>query len=202
MGNIPVSLEDAMTYEFTWHTFSVEPCGRCRDLENYTWTQSKLEGVLIHPEQGEVWDLDADVSLMHGGSGTCQCYLEINPYVDLEKTPLWNEVKLLFEGAHQEVPSNIAEAKAEVQDLSLAMDITYKELRQLEAIMFRVLLLARKAGLGEDQQQMVTRLMHVISILRILQRSLWLLEAQTGPIGWVIGGLGFVVAGASALEMT
>jgi hypothetical protein len=161
---------------------------------------------LISPITGEeIWDLDADISLMHGGSGTCQCYLEVNPWVDLEKTQFWTDTMRIFKEADADLPSNIADAKEEVQSLGLEYDLTYKELRQLESILFRTMSLMRRAGLSEDAERSLMQLMRIISALRMIQRSIWLLEVQSGPIGWALAGIGFVVAGASVvttLEMS
>lgn len=197
------TLGDAVSYEFTWHTFSMEPCERCRELDGQTWTQSKLEGLLISPITGEeIWDLDADVSLMHPN---CYCYLEVNPWIDLEKTPLWQDTQLLFMEAGQEVPSNIEETKASLHDLDLAYDITYKEIRQLESILFRTISMMKRFGIGEGAERAIMQIMRLISALRMLQRSIWLIEAGSGPLGLALAGIGFVAAGASgltALEMS
>jgi hypothetical protein len=51
-------------------------CPVCRQLEGYTWVfevgAGELNGILTHPQIGEVWTLDQG-SRAHGHKGNCRC---------------------------------------------------------------------------------------------------------------------------------
>ena len=79
---------DLFHYVFIWHsTIDAKSCLKCRNLDGREYRDQDLFGpVLIDRDYGPVWDLEADRSLMHGGSGTCRCGLEVAlESVDLER---------------------------------------------------------------------------------------------------------------------
>jgi len=79
VGNI----DAAFTYIFMWNSLS-DACPRCRALNGREWQDQDLfADVLIDPQFGPIWDLNQDISLMHGASGTCRCQLTVRVEVDL-----------------------------------------------------------------------------------------------------------------------
>ena len=81
-------MENAITYVFAWHSLS-DACLKCQNLNGREWTdQSIFQEMLWDPIWGELWDLWADKSMMHGMSGTCRCQLEVRVELQLEE---WKE---------------------------------------------------------------------------------------------------------------
>jgi hypothetical protein len=72
-------LETKVLYVFVWHSYvDARSCSKCVALNGREYhDQDVLSHVLVDPEFRAIWDLDANRSLMHGGSGTCRCQLEI-----------------------------------------------------------------------------------------------------------------------------
>jgi hypothetical protein len=174
-----------------------DACEKCLALSEETWVTPDITGTLIHPSEGAVWDLTSDMPLTHPH---CRCYLEVEAQIDLERTGLWSEVQMTFTGTGF-LPSNIEETKEQLLDLDAAYDLTYKDIRQFESLLFRTISLMRRSGLSEDAQKAATIALRLISILRILQRSLYLLEMQGGPLGWALAGIGAASAIASGYDM-
>lgn len=73
---------------FVWHSpMDARTCRKCALLNGRVYHDQDVFGhVLVDSEFGEIWDLDANRSLMHGGVGTCRCRLEVVEIdVDLER---------------------------------------------------------------------------------------------------------------------
>jgi hypothetical protein len=81
-----------ISYTFIWHTVT-GACEKCLSLEGYTWIdRTPYDNLLVHPTLGPVWDLSGDFSLMHGASGTCRCWLELDVVIDLDKMPAYADL--------------------------------------------------------------------------------------------------------------
>jgi hypothetical protein len=60
-----------------WRTFRDERmCKSCGALDGREYVEDVFSSVLVDPQFGPIWDLNRDISLMHGASGTCRCRLE------------------------------------------------------------------------------------------------------------------------------
>jgi len=89
--------ETAVSYVFAWHALS-DACPKCRALNGREWhDQDLFQDVLWDPIHGNLWDLNVDRSLMHGGSGTCRCQLEVRIHVDVNAVPSYVELVELTE---------------------------------------------------------------------------------------------------------
>jgi len=71
--------QDIFEYVFTWISYiDAKSCRYCVALNGREYHgQDLFAPVLVDPEFGPIWDLDANRSLMHGGSGTCRCMLVV-----------------------------------------------------------------------------------------------------------------------------
>jgi len=79
--------EPVFRYVFRWWTLGSNPCPKCQALNGREYHgQDLFAPVLVDPEFGPIWDLNADHSLMHGGSGkNCNCFLEVQVEIDEEE---------------------------------------------------------------------------------------------------------------------
>ena len=74
-----------ITTSFTWKT-EIDPCPECAYLREQTYTQSIFDHAIVDPMMGEIWSLDADHALTHGGQGLrCRCGIEINVAFDFSE---------------------------------------------------------------------------------------------------------------------
>ena len=92
-------LKDVICYVFVWHTLGSNPCPKCLALNGRQYRgQDLFAPVLVDPEFGPIWDLNADHSLMHGGSGkNCNCFLEVRiENINLEKLPFYPQYQKLL----------------------------------------------------------------------------------------------------------
>jgi len=79
-------------------------------------------------------------------------------------------------------------------NLELNVEQSMAEVRRLETLLFRTLGLARRLGLPEDISRQVYAIQRAIMIIRMLHSAYNLLMASTGPIGWMLGAVGFASA--------
>ena len=88
-------VKDAFSYVFIWHSFmDARACLKCVALNGREYRdQDIFAPVLVDPQFGPIWDLDANRSLMHGGSGTCRCTLEVQTFFDWNKLPSIQDLK-------------------------------------------------------------------------------------------------------------
>jgi hypothetical protein len=89
--------EEAFTYVFAWHSLS-DACPKCQNLNGREWhDQDIFQEMLWDPIWGELWDLWADQSMMHGMSGTCRCQLEVRVEVEIEEVHEYADTISLLE---------------------------------------------------------------------------------------------------------
>jgi hypothetical protein len=82
---------------FVWRTYIDDrSCPKCKALDGREYIEDLYEHILVDAQFGPVWDLDRDVSLMHGASGTCRCRLEGMLDVKIDMTSI-NELKDIVE---------------------------------------------------------------------------------------------------------
>lgn len=193
-----MSVEDAVTYEFTWHTVQDDRvCLQCGRLSDEVWMGQSLKGVLVHPDFGAVYDLDADISLTHPN---CRCYLEVNPYVNLEETEVYKSLEPIFAEVKMELPSNIQEATAQVDKLRANFGQCRGELREVEYILYRTVSVINRLGLPPEVDQAIQKLERLIMIIRMLHTTFALLELTT-PEGQVLAAISGVGLAVSALTL-
>lgn len=92
-------LEGIATYIFTWFSLS-DACPKCRSLNGRDYhDQNIYQNTLWDVHWGDIWDLNADRSLMHGGSGTCRCQLTVRVEFDWSKWRALEEMREVLPGA-------------------------------------------------------------------------------------------------------
>lgn len=186
-----------ITYDVTWHTCQDDrTCQRCLELDGETWNFPRLTGILEHPVFGPIYDLDADVSFTHSN---CRCFLEITPQIELENCEAAKNVEsTLTEFGY--MPSNIEEAKMQVEDLEqkvLMMDMTT---RQFERLTYRLLAVTEHLGLPENIDRGIMLLERAVMITRMLSMSMAFLEMAT-PYGWIMGIAGYAMVAFSTADL-
>jgi hypothetical protein len=192
------SFYQALSFEVAWHAFG-DACPKCLQLDGQIWTFPRLTGILGHPSFGSVYDLDADVSLMHKN---CRCYLEFTPYIDLEKTDVYISLKKVFAKMEMRMPSNIEEANRQVAGLRANIGGVRGELREAEYILYRTLGTMQRAGLPPALDKAIETIQKVTIAARVLHSTIMYLEMGT-PLGWIlaiISGFSFAMGASQAYD--
>jgi len=90
------SVDAAIRYVFTWHALS-DCCPKCRHLNGKEYRDQDLfQNTLWDVFWGDIWDLDADHTLVHPN---CRCQLELRVDVNLNKLPSFVAFKQLIHPA-------------------------------------------------------------------------------------------------------
>lgn len=73
-------------------------------------------------------------------------------------------------------------------DIKVNLDIreATAELRKYSTILYGTLGLARRMGLPEDVDEMITAIQRLIAQLNMLRHTMILLQTASGPIGWAL----------------
>jgi hypothetical protein len=90
-----MSTQETIQCKFTWQTGGADPCQKCASLNGLSWIQDINEPVLHDPFFGDLWDLDADQSLVHPN---CKCSLLVSVELHLEEWPELQEFQIVMEG--------------------------------------------------------------------------------------------------------
>lgn len=85
--------------------------------------------------------------------------------------------------------------------LTVNVEDATTQIRQLERLLFRTMSLLRRMGLPENVTAVINQIQRLITVLRMLRVSLLMLQAATGPWGWIMGGMGLAVAGLTMGDM-
>ena len=87
-------------------------------------------------------------------------------------------------------------------NLELNVEQAFSEVRKYETVLFRTLGLMRRAGLPEDMKASIMLIEQLIMSARMLQTAIAALNVSmaTSPAGVVLGGMGIMMAGVSAIE--
>lgn len=195
-----MSVNQVVQCRFTWVSME-SACPKCAGLNGMEWIQDINNSAINDPLYGAVWDLDADHSLVHPN---CQCVL----YVDVQFDPnQWTELtefkRVLEENTDMSVETgNIASIREAIAGFKDELADTNITMRQGEMTLIRLVYAFRRVGLPPDMRQAVTMLLRVIQTVRLLQISVTMLEAASGPVGWLFAGIGLAataITGASAL---
>jgi hypothetical protein len=80
------------------------------------------------------------------------------------------------------------------------MDISYGELRKIEAIVFRIMGLIERLGLGKDINTIINNIQRIVMMIRMLQVTIHAFEVASGPIGWVYAGV--TAVGTAVMAVT
>lgn len=91
--------------------------------------------------------------------------------------------------------SNIDEMRAKVQAFRSDVEETKASVFELNRLIVRYFSLARRWGLPEPIMDAVGRLMQLRVAIMITYRSLMLLFAASGPVGWATGAAGLAAGG-------
>lgn len=87
------NVEGVISYVFTWHSHvDAKSCQKCLALNGREWRDQDLfQERLYDMFYGDVWDLNADHSLAHGGhQHNCRCQLTVRvERVEIEKLDSW-----------------------------------------------------------------------------------------------------------------
>ena len=198
MATYDASLTESwVSYEATWHTAMDErTCPKCMALEGQTWTFPKLEGPLIDPRFGAVYDLSNDLPLTHSN---CRCFLEVRPVVEVENI---ESIKVLKSSLTEfgYMPSNIDEVRVQIQQLNDDIDDQLLTFREWERVGYRGMALMRRVSGSEDARQTIVAIQRLIMTIRMLTMSITFLEMAT-PYGWIMGLLGLGVTAGSVSDM-
>jgi hypothetical protein len=207
-----VSANGAIKYLFTWHALG-DACEQCANLNGREWTDQDLyQNTIYDPVWGDVWDLNIDFPLTHGGTGAfCRCKLTVTVAIDWDKlsefqklTETINSEQILPKGQEifsVTVPvgeidlSTVSEMKAELSSLTGKIDELEQKsgkaelsLRQeIRTINIMMSLLERMTG-SPDVEQASRRVSQLIMILMRLKMTILAVEAATGPWGWLYAG--------------
>jgi hypothetical protein len=82
--------------------------------------------------------------------------------------------------------------------LTVNVEDAVGEIRTLERLLFRSLMLIRRLGLPDEVEKAIVRIQSLITVLRSLQIAAIALQAAEGPIGWATA----IVSTASAVAIT
>jgi hypothetical protein len=88
-------LEDVASYIFMWNSLS-DACPTCASLNGQDFRDQDIyQEVLWSPIWGNIWNLNADHSMAHGGAQhNCRCQLTVRVEFDWNK---WSVIKELRE---------------------------------------------------------------------------------------------------------
>jgi hypothetical protein len=182
----------------------------CAGLNGYIWTDYDIyQSVLWHPFYGDVWNLDLDAPLTHGGSGrNCRCWLSIRTFI------VWSEIKEISDlGLALEVPvgeidecddvSQIEALRSKISELRTeisGVNIEYTQIREMETGLHRTLLLLNRVVGDKIVKEAIRTLSHLISVLRVGMFTLHAFQAAAGPVGWffAITGVAMTISIAAA----
>jgi hypothetical protein len=87
-------VQDYITYTFMWHAL-MDACPECRQLNGRVFEgQNIWQNTLWDPFWGDIWDLNIDMPLTHGGTGAhCRCQLEVQAHFDWAKIEELNKLQ-------------------------------------------------------------------------------------------------------------
>jgi len=209
---------DGITYTFTWRAQG-DACPECANLNGRSWTgQDIFQGTLYDAFWGDIWNLDDDRSMTHGGSGSqCRCKIDVTVHFDWNKIAEVHDLneltnllssestevsgasaskllKLSLEeatdvGQIEEIRSSIKNVKSEISGLSM----NYHQLREMETLLNRTLNLIEQSSGDPNIKKYAQEVSHLITILRMAQMTIHSFEVASGPIGWALALTGFAM---------
>jgi hypothetical protein len=193
-----MSDDPRFSYTFIWKALELA-CDKCAELDGMEWNADLFGRVLSDPFFGDVWDLEADQSLIHPN---CRCAVICNAEFHPEE---WTELQSFhlalteFTGMStgatdiEGTRSLIESLKSEVDDCGISM-------RQGEYTLLRLGFAFERLGLPKDVRQAIIALTRIIQTIRILQASMTMLEAAEGPVGWLFVLMNMASAGMTAMS--
>jgi hypothetical protein len=216
---------DAISYVFTWHSMG-DACPQCANLNGREWTDQDLyQNTLYDPIWGDVWDLNIDFPLTHGGTGAnCRCQLEVRVKFNWEKLKETNQLmKVLNQGQYippeektfkinvatgeidtstvTQLKQEIAAATKEVDELEQKSNRASLTLRQQVHILNEMMMLIELTSGDKNIDgaiQKIQQLMMVLMRLRMLLFAIQEAEAGLfGPLGWLYAGANAIGFGIS-----
>lgn len=185
-----------LTVQVRWYAY-FDACKICQDLNGQVWETPRLTGVVMHPEYGPIYDLDADISLTHPN---CRCFIEFTPIIDFEKTAVFQLTQKMLAETKEGMPSNIADAVKRIETLRVETEHATVSLRELEYLFYRTTSTMRRMGLSEEATKALEILQRMIFMVRVLHTTMIFLEMST-PYGWALGILSGLGAAMSASDL-
>ena len=106
MSSLPDDIKDAVKYTFVWHALT-DACQQCRQLNGKRWTDQDLyQDTLYDVFYGDIWDLNINMPLTHGGSGVhCRCTLEVQAVFDWAKIREFNRLHAVLNMEIEDKPA-------------------------------------------------------------------------------------------------
>jgi len=205
--------EELVTYVFKWVTVVDErTCKRCLELDGKEWYgQDLFESAVWDDIYGEVWGLNAEHSLLHPN---CRCQLQITVEIHVNEIeiyeltvgkrlsgrlkPLGKLVRIVT------MSTDIARLREQVRGLKVDLQEVTVNITEFNRLFTTYLALARRTGMPENIAEFLSRVQQMRIAVQTLHRSIMLLYASSGPVGWAIGLGGLALSGimlADQMEM-
>ena len=90
-------------------------------------------------------------------------------------------------------------------NLEINVEQAFSTVRKLELIAYRTINLLRRMGLPENVDDAIAKVQRFIMTVRLAHSAILAFEAASGPIGWIMAGLGIaatvLTAGDIAREL-
>lgn len=74
--------------------------------------------------------------------------------------------------------------------LEVNVEKAYQDLRRVQTVLYRTLDLVKRLSGDENIDQAITKIQRMIAIINQLRLTIIALEAASGPIGWLLAGIG------------
>lgn len=192
------NVDEYITYVFTWRTSRDEQvCPICHPLDGQVIFFDLFAPVLVSDTHGAIWDLNGDFSLAHGVRRyNCRCTLDVDVEVDWDKIAEFNELKTNLElmgiriNLRKEVfklSSTISVAREQMGGFLGDLGKVKTEIREVNQGFTTYLALADESGLPRSMIQGLRTFQQVRIAVEMLHRSFIMMQAATGPIGWLVG---------------
>ena len=208
-----------VTYTFMWHAL-FDACPQCRNLDGRTWEDQNIwQDTLWDPIWGDIWDLNINMPLTHGGTGAhCRCQLEVQAHFDWDKLRETNQLNQVLNTQLQTPPdtvinenepgeetdfSTVPEMRQEISGLTQQVNTLEESsgkaslsLRQ-EIHTLNEIMLATEILTGDKNLSAIVTKVH--QFIMVLLRARMLLFAIQEAEAGVLGPLGWLYAGANAI---
>ena len=86
-------------------------------------------------------------------------------------------------------------------NLEVNTEYSLDSIRRLETVLYRSLALTRRMGLPDDINEQIYQIQRLVMVIRLLHTSMIALQAASGPIGWILGGIGVASAALSGYDL-
>ena len=199
-----IGADELVTYIFRWHTVvDARTCEKCLSLSGKEWRNQDLFQDAIWDEiYAGVWDLNANHSILHPN---CRCQLETTVEIHLEKIEVYNftlgrQVPVGNTARFTILSADIAALRSEISGLKDEVRELLPAVYEMNRVLTMSLSLGRRLG-SEDLTFLITLFQRGRLTAEMFYRSMMMIITATGPVGWAIGGLGFLLGGFMLADM-